>query len=97
MFLKRVAVGHPGEVITNGAMPAVGFGATLRDFTDRVVVVQVIRKEFFEKFYGAAIRFVDFGIEVEILVEVVAKFEVQFFAPRTVLRQGFRLQAHVIG
>src|SRR2546426_7912562 len=85
VLLNGIAVGHACKIIANGPVPAVATGAFLGLFTELLAVLQIITEEFFEQAHGAAIRLVNFGIVVEVFVEIGAKFEIGFAAFGAVL------------
>ena len=96
MFLDGVAIGHAGEVIADGAVPAVLSGAFAGLFADFLVMCEEVIEQFLKHPDGPHIRLMDHGIIVKILVEIISQFEVQFVAPVAVLNQWPRLEPDFI-
>ena len=68
MFEDGVAVGHAGEVIADGAGPALLFGAFAGEFADFVWMIEVLAEEVLEHAHRATIGVVDFRVKIEVLV-----------------------------
>src|SRR3954467_3618181 len=80
VLLDGVAVGHPGQVITNHSWPAVGPGALSREFAECFLVFEKIAEHGLEHKGGTLVRFVDDGMEVEVFVKILAQFQIQLSA-----------------
>lgn len=76
VFLDGITIGHAGDVITNGAVPADRLGAFAGLFADFVGVFQKVMEQILEQLNCAEVGFVNFGIVIEVVVEVIAEFEI---------------------
>ncbi len=97
VFEHDVAVGHAGEVIAHGAVPAGRADLFARLFADFLRVLQVMIKKVFQHLLRAAVRLVDGGVVIKIFVEIVAQFAIQLTSRRAVLDQRSGEAAHVVG
>lgn len=97
MFLDGIAIGHAGDVITNGAVPADSLGAFTGLFADFVRVFQKVMEQILEQLDGPEVGFVNFGIVIEVVVEVIAQFEIELAAGGAVLDDGKGVEADLVG
>jgi len=96
VFLHGVAVGHAGEVIADGAVKAEFADALAGVLADLGGVLHVVGEQVAQELFGAQMRFVHHGIEIEILVKILAQFDVQLAAVGAVLDQDFRVEPDFI-
>ena len=85
VFENNITVGHPGQVIAHGAVQAGLADAAARAFADFLRMREIIFKKLLEDFHRAQVWLMDDGVVIQILVKVLAQFEVQLAAFGAVL------------
>lgn len=97
MLLDAIAIRHSGYVIAQGAMPAILARPLSRLGTDLFGMVEKVLKQFPEHADGTLIGFVNLGVVVEVLVEVLAQFKIQGATEGAIADEGNALSPHIVG
>ena len=97
VFKHDKAVGHSGQVITNGAVQTGPADAAPRAFADFTRMREKILEKPLQDFSRPPVRLMDDGIVIQIFVKVFAQFKVQHAAVGAVLHQHPGKTPGVIG
>lgn len=96
MFQDQVAIGHAGDVVTDRAVVTDGASAASGLAADLAWVLEEVFEQLLKHADRALVGFVNDGVVVEVVVEVMAQFEVESLAAGAVANQRMPQAADIV-